>query len=241
MSIDFQILTDIENSMIFVEGGTFIMGATDEQGDDCDRDERPAHQVTVSAFYIGKYPVTQAQWKAVMGNNPSQRQRGDNFPVENLSWNDTQAFIDKLNGLTGKNYRLPTEAEWEFAARGGVKSRSYRYSGSNDFNEVAWCEPYVGMSNIGTSPVGAKQPNELGIYDMSGNVHNWCSDWKDYYYSHDQIDPQGPQEPASDCDRVRALRGGSWLDIASFCRVACRNFSSPDSRSGNYGFRLVHV
>ncbi|MBQ3247459.1 MAG: SUMF1/EgtB/PvdO family nonheme iron enzyme, partial [Alistipes sp.] len=171
--------------MVFVKGGTFTMGATAEQGSDADSDEKPAHSVTVSNFYIGKYEVTQAQWEAVMGKNPS-RFKGDNLPVERVSWNDIQKFIEKLNAKTGKRYRLPTEAEWEYAARGGNQSKGYKYSGSNDIGSVAW---YTDNSSSPTHPVGQKQPNELGLYDMSGNVYEWCSDWHGSYSSGSQTNP----------------------------------------------------
>ena len=159
--------------MVFVKGGTFMMGATPEQGSDAGDGEKPVHSVTVSDFYIGKYEVTQAQWKAVMGKNPSHY-KGENRPVERVSWYDIQKFIEKLNAKTGKRYRLPTEAEWEYAARGGNQSKGYKYSGSNDIGSVAW---YTNNSGDRTHPVGQKQPNELGLYDMTGNVWEWCSDW----------------------------------------------------------------
>ena len=181
---------------------------------------------------MGKYEVTQAQWKAVMGSNPS-RFKGDNLPVENVSWDDVQAFIRKLNQLTGKRYRLPTEAEWEYAARGGNKSRGYKYAGGNNIDEVAW---YDGNSGERTHPVGKKRPNELGLYDMSGNVWEWCSDWydEDYYGNSPQNNPQGPASGSS-----RVFRGGSWLNYAILCRSASRYYSTPDSRYGLIGFRLV--
>ena len=218
--------------MVYVAGGTFTMGCTNEQGDDCWGVEKPAHSVTLSGFYMGKYEVTQAQWKAVMGSNPSHN-KGDNLPVENVSWDDVQAFIRKLNQLTGKRYRLPTEAEWEYAARGGNQSRGYKYAGGNNIDEVAW---YDGNSGERTHPVGKKRPNELGLYDMSGNVWEWCSDWydEDYYGNSPQNNPQGPASGS-----YRVLRGGSWSDYAIYCRSAYRYGYTPDSRSGSIGFRLV--
>lgn len=174
--------------MVAVEGGTFTMGATSEQGSDARDNEKPAHKVTLSDYYIGQTEVTQALWEAVMGSNPSYR-RGDNLPVEQVSWDDCQEFIQKLNQLTGKQFRLPTEAEWEYAARGRRKSRGYKYAGGNDIGLVAW---YSGNSGYETHLVATKQANELGIYDMSGNVWEWCNDWYGDYQSSSRSDPQGP-------------------------------------------------
>ena len=216
--------------MVFVAGGTFTMGATAEQGSDAESNEKPTHSVTVSDFYIGKYEVTQAQWIAVMGSNPSNFQ-GDNLPVEKVSWNDIQEFIKKLNAQTGKKFRLPTEAEWEYAARGGNQSKGYKYSGSDNIDEVAW---YEDNSNSKTHPVGQKRPNELGIYDMTGNVCEWCQDWYGSYSSDAQTNPTGPSSGS-----YRVLRGGSWITIAWNCRVSYRYFSHPVSRYSDFGFRLV--
>ena len=173
--------------------------------------------------------MTQALWKAVMGNNPSYFV-GDNLPVENVSWDDCQVFIQKLNQLTGKQFRLPTEAEWEYAARGGHKSRGYKYAGGNNIDSVAWCD---GNSGNETHPVATKQANELGVYDMSGNVWELCSDWYDGYQSSSQSDPQGP---SSGSNRVR--RGGGYYFIAMSCRVSYRSFNSPGYRGGDLGLRL---
>ena len=216
--------------MVFVKGGRFKMGATAEQGKDAEDNEKPAHSVTVSDFYIGKYEVTQAQWEAVMGKNPSYF-KGYNRPVENVRWIDIQEFIEKLNAKTGKKYRLPTEAEWEYAARGGNQSKGYKYSGSNDIGSVAW---YTDNSSRQTRPVGQKQPNELGLYDMSGNVREWCSDRYGSYSIGSQTNPTGP---ANGSDRV--LRGGSWCNYAGSCRVSYRYSYLPLIPSGDYGFRLV--
>ena len=213
--------------MVYVEGGTFTMGDTFGGGNS---DERPTHSVTLSPFYIGKYEVTQAQWKSVMGNNPSNF-KGDNLPVENVSWNDIQEFIRKLNAKTGKKYRLPTEAEWEYAARGGRKSQGYEYSGSNDIDAVAW---YYYNSNDKTHPVGQKQPNELGIYDMTGSVWEWCADWRGSYSGWSQTNPTGPSSGSS-----RVLRGGCWYNYASRCRVLYRAGDDPSNRFNYCGFRLV--
>ncbi len=232
-----SIVTDSSGDVIFadmvkVEGGTFTMGATSEQGKDAYDNEKPAHQVTLSDYYIGKYEVTQELWTAVMGSNPSSF-TGTNLPVETVSWNDCQQFIDRLNSMTGLRFRLPTEAEWEYAARGGNKSKGYKYSGSNNVKEVAW---YEKNSGSGTHAVGTKQPNELGIYDMSGNVWEWCSDWYGSYSSSSQTNPTGPFSGSR-----RVLRGGSWYDAARGCRVSYRGSISPSSRADDIGFRLVVV
>jgi len=216
--------------MIAVKGGTFTMGCTSEQGGDCDSDEKPTHSVTLSDYYIGKFEVTQKLWKAVMRTNPSYF-KGDNLPVEYVSWNDALEFIRKLNQKTGQNFRLPTEAEWEYAARGGNKSRGYKYSGSNNIGDVAWCAEYSGSK---THPVGTKSPNELGIYDMSGNVWEWCQDWYESYSSGSQTNPTGPSTGSH-----RVLRGGSWNGTAWICRVSDRDGNNPGDRDFNFGFRLV--
>jgi formylglycine-generating enzyme required for sulfatase activity len=215
-----------EPEMVFVEGGTFSMGSVIGIGDN---DERPAHQVTVSSFHIGKYEITQRQWVAVMGSNPSYF-KGDNLPVENVSWDDVHNFIKRLNSQTGKHYRLPTEAEWEYAARGGRQSKGYTYSGSNNVDAVAW---YGENSSNSTRPVGGKTPNELGIYDMSGNVWEWCYDWYGAYSSTAQTNPTGPSSGS-----YRVGRGGSWNAGASSCCVANRGGSPPGARR-HVGFRVV--
>jgi len=226
-----------EPEMVFVQGGTFTMGCTPEQGSDCDKNEKPAHQVTLSSFYIGKYEVTQAQWKAVMGKNPSKF-IGDNFPVEQVSWNDVQKFISKLNTQTGKQYRLPTEAEWEFACRGGMQSAHYKYSGSNDVNEVAW---YKENSGKKTHPVGTKLPNELGIYDMSGNVWEWCQDVYESYLPSAQHNPSTPELGIS-----MVKRGGSYSDEVRLVRMSKRDWGwrgkgllDGGNWSSNLGFRIA--
>ena len=219
-------------NMIKVEGGTFQMGATSEQGGDAYDDEKPVHSVTVSSFYMGETEVTQALWKAVMGSNPS-RWKGDNLPVEQVSWNDCQKFIKKLNDMTGQNFRLPTEAEWEYAARGGKKGNGYKYAGSNDIGSVVW---YTDNSGVKTHPVKGKSPNELGLYDMSGNVYEWCSDWygKEYYSSSPSNNPKGPSSGS-----IRVLRGGSWYSRAGRCRVSARFNYGPGNRDIINGFRLA--
>ena len=216
--------------MVYVEGGTFTMGATAEQGSDAWDDEKPAHGVTVSSYYIGQTEVTQALWQAVMGSNPSNC-KGDDLPVEQVSWEDCQEFVRKLNRLTGKNFRLPTEAEWEYAARGGKKSRGYKYSGSDNIGSVAW---YDDNSGSRTHAVATKSPNELGLYDMSGNVYEWCQDWRGGYGSSAQTNPAGPGSGS-----FRVFRGGSWGGGARYCRVSGRNNFSPTYRFSYLGLRLV--
>lgn len=224
-------LNKLINNMVYVSGGTFTMGATSEQGSDADDDEKPTHSVTLSSYYICKYEVTQALWRAVMGSNPSNF-KGDNLPVECVSWNDCQTFINRLNSYTDHNFRLPTEAEWEFAARGGNYSRHYKYSGSNHIGDVAWYD----TTNSGnrTHPVGTKQPNELGLYDMSGNVWEWCSDWYGSYSSYSQSNPTGPNSGSR-----RVNRGGSGFNGARRCRSSNRDFSAPGIRYYCLGLRLV--
>ena len=213
--------------MIAVEGGTFQMGSNDAGSDS---DEQPVHQVTLSSFSIGETEVTQELWQAVMGSNPSYF-KGNKLPVETVSWNDCQTFITKLNELTGKTFRLPTEAEWEYAARGGNQSKGYIYSGSITIDDVAW---YNSNSSGATHPVAQKVPNELGIYDMSGNVWERCQDWYGNYSSASQTNPTGP---TSGSDRVE--RGGSWGEDARSCRVANRYDNDPTSTSSSLGFRLA--
>ncbi len=220
---------DIE--MVYVEGGTFQMGSNDG-----DKDEKPVHTVKVNSFYIGKYEVTQQQWVEIMGNNPSHFNKcGENCPVENVSWKEVQKFITKLNEKTGMNYRLPTEAEWEYAARGGNKSRGYKYSGSDNAGDVAW---YNSNSGKETHSAGQKKPNELGIYDMSGNVWEWCNDWYDEnYYSVSPLNnPQGAQGATTGTYRV--LHGGSFYNADDYLCVAGRTMVSPGYWDGNFGFRL---
>ena len=217
-------------AMVPVAGGTFTMGATSEQGTNIDSNEKPTHQVTLSSYMIGKTEVTQALWRAVTGETPSYF-RGDNLPVEQVSWDDCQKFITKLNALTGKNFRLPTEAEWEYAARGGNMSQGYKYSGSNEIGDVAW---YDNNSGNKTHPVATKVPNELGIYDMSGNLWEWCSDWFNIYSSTAQTNPTGPDSGSN-----RIIRGGSWGHDLLDCRVAIRGAIGQTSRSIGFGLRLA--
>ena len=235
--------------MVFVEGGTFMMGS-----DDGNDNEKPVHKVKLSSFYIGKYPVTQRQWEEVMGENPSSFNGCPDCPVETVSWNEVQIFLKKINQkYPGLNYRLLTEAEWEFAARGGKQSRSYLYSGGDNPNEIGWFldhspKPqswlkkmvYGDNKNRSTHPVGNKNQNELGIYDMSGNVWEWCEDWFDKNYYQTCLkqggieNPTGPKEGDS-----RVIRGGSWYDFSGYCRSSCRRSIRPDDRGSLVGFRIA--
>lgn len=216
-------------NMIRVEGGGFQMGAS-EKDTDAYSDEKPQHWVNLSDYYMGETVVTQALWKAVMGTNPS-RFKGDNNPVEQVSWNDCQEFIKKLNEKTGQTFRLPTEAEWEYAARGGNKSKGYKYAGSSHAEEVAW---FKDNSGVKTHPVKTKKPNELGLFDMSGNVWEWCQDWYGGYSNSKQTNPNGT---LSGSGRVR--RGGGWYEAAGGCRVSNRGSSTPAFTSLDIGFRLA--
>ena len=220
--------------MILVKSGTFYMGAQKDDPNAPNYDEEawsreaPVHQVTLSDYYIAEAEVTQELWKAVMGSNPSHFE-GDKRPVEQTTWYDCQNFINALNQLTGLNFRFPTEAEWEFAARGGNESHGYKYSGSDNIDEIAW----YSADGKKTSDVMTKSPNELGIYDMSGNVMEWCSDAFGDYSSEHQIDPTGP----NGVDRV--VRGGCCLSTATYCRIALRNFLHPGGTSYGIGMRLA--
>ncbi len=232
-SVDYRLdVSELHFEMVYVYGGSFIMGCTREQDDQCYTDEHPAHKVTLGDYYMGKYPVTQAQWRAVMGSNPSYFRGCDRCPVERVSWNQVQNFIKRLNEKTGKWYRLPTEAEWEFAARSGIKGNMFRYSGNNNINDVAW---YSGNSDRKTHPVGIKGGNDLGIHDMTGNVWEWCSDWFGSYCSDDKQSPAGPARGTE-----RVLRGGSWLNKPDRCRVSYRAGICPDRYYRSVGFRLAH-
>ena len=229
-NITIPVKDGISIDMVRVEAGTFTMGATAEMKDPYGN-EKPTHRVTLTNdYYIGKYEVTQALWQTVMGNNPSKF-KGDNLPVEQVNWKDCQKFLSKLNRITGKTFRLPTEAEWEYAARGGNKSRGYQYSGSNNLSDVAW---YDDNSGNKTHAVGTKQANELGIYDMSGNVYEWCQDWYGKYNSSSQVNPTGANSGS-----FRVLRGGGWDGNDRCCRSLCRYIIEPDGRGDFLGLRLI--
>ncbi|WP_367388170.1 formylglycine-generating enzyme family protein [Lewinella sp. LCG006] len=225
---------------VLVEGGTFTMGCKAGRDRDCD-DNEVAHEVTLSDFYIGKYEVTQAQWRQVMGSDPPKLYHTgcDQCPVESVSWDDIQEFLQKLNTQTGEHYRLPTDAEWEFAARGGNQSQGYCYSGSHDVLEVGWCRKNrergstPGLDST-THPVGLKKGNELGIYDMSGNVEEWCADWYSKYLNLAEENPRGPESGS-----FRVKRGGSWYNEPAELRCANRSVLGPEIKGSNIGFRLV--
>lgn len=254
-----------EIEMVTVEGGTFTMGCTDDQGEDCGDISKPSHKVTVSSFKICKYEVTQKMWCDIMGgtmqnwldtarmrierkaieiaattnqvfdwglelNNIAQKGIGDNYPMYNISYNDIQKFIRLLNEKTGKKYRLPTEAEWEFAARGGNKSKHYKYSGSNNAEDVVW---YLDNCSDNTHEVGTKHPNELGLYDMSGNVWELCADGYSKYLPCEQTNPTVP------LDALVLARGGAWHSREFACRISFRGYFSPQSVCNYMGFRLA--
>ncbi len=229
-------LLGIPVKMVRVEAGTFTMGSTEMDN------EKWPHEVTLTSdFFIADTEVTQELWVAVMGVNPVNTYlRGEQHPIINVSWNDCQVFLEKLRNLTSLDFRLPTEAEWEYAARGGNKSKGYKYAGSNDIDEVAWYEVncfFVGLDSpdYGVHDVKTKQPNELGLYDMSGNAKEWCSDWfSSSYGTGKKVDPKGPDTGAG-----RVLRGGSWGTNSSFCRISARDVSGPDKIHAGNGLRLV--
>ena len=223
------IFNEIYENMVLISSDTFTMGCSDRNAYS---DEQPVHQVTVSDFKINKYQVTQKQWKEVMGNESNFSEfKGDDLPVTNVSWNDVQDFIQELNRRTGKTYRLPTEAEWEFAARGGMNRKNFTYAGSNNIDEVGW---YSGNSNNKTHPVGSiKKGNELGLFDMSGNVWEWCSNWYGAYTNAAQTNPKGPASGS-----LRVVRGGCWNHFPWYCRVSSRSGNRPYNRYAHIGFRL---
>jgi len=234
VEVEARKLVPLAGEFSVVPGGCFKMGDTFGDGSS---DEKPVHEVCVDGFQIGKYEVTQGQWRAVMGNNPSKIQNGDNYPVERVSWSDVQDFINILNQKTGEKFRLPTEAEWEYAARSGGKQE--KYAGGEDIDEVAW---YRGNSDSSTHPVGKKKPNGLGLYDMSGNVFEWCQDWYDgggmfakgYYDISSRNNPTGPVSGSQ-----RTNRGGGWVYGADIIRASRRGYVPPNTRLSFLGFRLA--
>jgi len=242
------ILKEIENNMVFVKGATFTMGCTFEQEGDCKDSEIPAHDVILKDFYISKYEVTQKQWRAIMGDNPSAFQGCDSCPIENVSFLSVQEFIKKLNLLSGKNYGLPVETQWEYAARGGITAVltdsttplevlamdtivTFKYAGGNNLEELAF---FDANSENKTHIVGSKKPNSLGLYDMSGNVWELCDEWYISYW----VKTQKNQNEVIN-SKFRSCRGGSWRSTAPNCRVSNRGGSTPEKAADFLGFRLV--
>ena len=221
------ITSEVSIELVLVEGGRFEMGSNEHAR------EQPIHEVEVPSFYIGKYQVTQRQWEVVMGNNPSRFQ-GGNHPVEMVSWKEVQAYIKRLHTKTKMAFRLPTEAEWEYAARGGRYSQGFEYSGSDKLKQVGW---YRENSERETHEVGLLLGNELGLYDMSGNVREWCED--DYHSNYKGASLDGSAWIAPDRGASRVLRGGSSFSLAVSCRTAYRRAYRPGYRRGNIGFRMV--
>ncbi len=221
---------DYRFKMIQVKGGTFMMGALPDD-EDAKFWERPAHRVTLSSFYIGETCVTEELWTAVMGEIPYKAVLGSFLPMTGVSWNMCQEFLQKLYECTGKRFRLPTEAEWEFAARGGTQSSGFRYSGSNSILQVGW---YRYNTDNTVQPIGTKAPNELGLFDMSGNVWEWCSDFYGKYTRETQTNPRGPRD-----GKRRVLRGGSAYNPEEDCRVTYRFSNPPVNAYGHFGLRLA--
>ena len=230
--------------MVWVEGGEFMMGGTSEQGSDVYSDEQVIRRIKLSSYYIGECEITQQQWTKVMGTSIQQqaskagqssyRGIGPDYPMYYVSWEEAQAFCQELSRMTGRTYCLPTEAQWEYAARGGKNADRSKYSGSWSIDAVAW---YADNSGRSTHPVKNKRANSLGLYDMIGNVWEWCSDWySDSYNINDTNNPTGPSSGSS-----RVLRGGSWCDGEQFCRVSNRSYNDPGDRSSNTGFRVVVI
>ena len=218
-------------TMVYVPGNTFMMGATTFTDPDAGRNESPVHEVTIWSYYIAETEVTQELWQAVMGSNPSLCQGDPQRPVENVTRFECAVFVDKLTALTGRIFRMPTEAEWEYAARGAGFSRGFRFAGNPDPEQVAW---YIDNALGGLRPVGLKEPNEIGLYDMSGNVFEWC---EDFYSSYDEGPAVNPIGPESGYENI--IRGGAWDTMASCCRVSYRTKMSPYELAGNVGIRLV--
>ena len=224
----------IDLEMVAISGGTFLMGSPDNESD-AYSDEKPQHKVTVADFYIGRYLITQAQWEVVMDRN-SSRFKGDNLPVERVSWEEAVEFCDRLTKNTGKQYRLPTEAEWEYACRAGSATKYYFGDEKQKLDHYAW---YDGNSKSKTHPVGEKQPNQFGLYDLHGNVWEWCLDhWHDNY---EGAPTNGSAWLNEDNEGVRVIRGGAWLNFPRNCRSACRVNYIPGARYFNIGFRVVCV
>lgn len=227
-----EFIEELLHEFIFVEGGTFLMGCNKTSVSQCDEAESPVHQVTISSFHITKYEITQLLWLEIMGYNPNS-QKNNKYPVTNVSWDECQDFIKRLNHITSLHFAIPTEAQWEFAARGGIKSKNTLFSGSEKIEEVAW---YKENSNSFFHIIGTLKPNELGIYDMSGNVWEWCNDYYGPYSAETTKDP-----PGSISGINRVYRGGSWLDNKSYTRITNRNCGRSDYKMNCLGFRIVFI
>ncbi|MBP3763191.1 MAG: formylglycine-generating enzyme family protein [Bacteroidales bacterium] len=225
--------TDFKIDLVLVRAGSFTMGATAEQGDKTNY-AHPVHQVTLTQdYYIATTEVTQGLYQAVMGENPSRNALGPDYPVDGVNYDDALRFCQRLSELTGRRFGLPTEAQWEYAARGGHKAPKQQtpYVGSANIGSVCW---YDHNASAKPHPVAQKQPNALGLYDMSGNVWEWCLDWYDDYTSAPQTDPTGPARGA-----MRVSRGGSWCNGSRFARLANRDSVIPNTKDPCLGFRLV--
>ncbi len=230
-----QVADGVEMEMVWVEGGSFTMGsnATPKGVKLTYALARPEHRVTVDGYFIGRYEVTQGLWQAVMGENPSKFKGSANLPVESVSWTEAQEFAMRLSQMTGRRFRLPSEAEWEYAARGGSKSQRNPYAGCNrnQLDNHGW---YCVNSDGATHAVGQLQPNELGLYDMSGNVAEWCQDWVEAYTSEEQTNPRGPRQGEN-----RVLRGGHYNSTSAACTVYDRGWYLPSGKYELYGLRIV--
>ena len=226
-----RVFSKMLENMIFVDGGTFIMG-TENNDYRQNQDNTPAHLVEIEPFFICRYEVTQDEWELVTGSNPSEFQ-GANLPVENISWEDCQVFINKLNDMTGMDFRLPSEAEWEYAAQGGKYSLHYNYAGSEYPKSVAW---YADNSKAKTHQVGKKRPNELGIYDMSGNVSEWCRDYYEFsFYQHSpSLNPTGPEKGQN-----KVVRGGAWMMNENYINIKYRAVYPTNEKNSSIGLRLA--
>ncbi|PKP28327.1 MAG: formylglycine-generating enzyme family protein [Bacteroidetes bacterium HGW-Bacteroidetes-19] len=227
-----KLIQELIQELIYVDGGTFLMGCNTPKDTQCVEAEFPSHLVTLDPFFIGKFEITQLLWVKIMDHDPNTY-KGNTLPVTSISWDDCQEFIKRLNHITSLNFALPTEAQWEFAARGGIKSKNTPFAGSKEINEVAW---YKGNSKLMYQSIGTLAPNELGLHDMSGNVWEWCSDFYGPYSTEQQKNPKGPESGVN-----RVYRGGSWLDNQSYIRITTRNCGRPDYKMNCLGFRLILI
>lgn len=235
-----EVVRDIVRKMVRIDGGTFLMGRQKDDPSAANYDtesqdgEFPTHNVTLSAYSLGTYEVTQYEWAVVMGSSGDWTAGyglGGNYPVYNIRYTDALLFIEKINGWTGLSFRLPTEAEWEYAARGGNDTHAYPYSGSDDLASVAW---YKDNADYTAHEVGSKRANELGLYDMSGNVCEWCSDYYGFYAAGSQTNPQG-----AGTGTERVVRGGSFCYLGKHCKCAARDHFDEEGHSIGIGFRLA--